>query len=69
MNRVIKTILVIVLAGITLSFSVATILTPKKDFSENENRVLEPAPEFTVENVKDGSFMSNTETYVSAADS
>jgi len=65
MNRVIKTILVIVLAGITLSFSVATILAPKKDFSENENRVLEPAPEFTVENVKDGSFMSNTETYVS----
>ena len=65
MNRVIKTILVIVLAGITLSFSVATILAPKKDFSENENRVLEPAPEFSVENVKDGSFMSNTETYVS----
>lgn len=65
MNRVIKTILVFVLAGITLSFSVATILAPKKDFSENENRVLEPAPEFTVENVKDGSFMSNTETYVS----
>lgn len=65
MNRTIKTTLVAVLAGITLLLSLATILAPKKDFSENENRVLEAFPKLSADTVKDGTFMSNTETYVS----
>ena len=65
MNRTIKTTLVAVLAGITLLLSLATILAPKKDFSENENRVLEAFPKFSADTVKDGTFMSDTETYVS----
>ena len=65
MNRTIKTTLVAVLAGITLLLSLATIFAPKKDFSENENRVLESAPKLSADTIKDGSFMDNTETYVS----
>ena len=37
---------------------------PKKTFSENENRVLEPAPVPSLDSILDGSFMKSAENYV-----
>ncbi len=65
MNRRIKNIFVIVIAAVTLGLAVATVVAPKKAYSENENRYLEDFPELTFDNVKDASFMKDTENYVS----
>ena len=65
MNEKIKTALVAVLAVITIALSVATIIAPKKAYSEQENRYLEERPVLSAENVLDGSYMKDTETYVS----
>ena len=65
MNEKIKTALVAVLAMITLALSVATIIAPKKAYSEQENRYLEERPVLSAESVLDGSYMKDTETYVS----
>ncbi|MBO4324807.1 MAG: hypothetical protein J5845_05360 [Lachnospiraceae bacterium] len=65
MDEKIKTALVILLAAITLALSAATVIAPKKDYSEQENRYLEDRPVLSAENVLDGSFMKNSETYVS----
>ena len=51
------------LAFIALFF-VINLLTPSKDFSEQENRYLEQAPEFSLEALFDGSFTSDFESYV-----
>ena len=40
------------------------IFAPKQDFSEDENRVLEPFPRITLESVRDGSFMDSIEAFV-----
>ena len=42
-----------------------TILTPKKSFSETENRALEEFPAFSIENVLSRKFMKNLEEYIS----
>ena len=42
---------------------IITLLLPKKDFSEIENRVLSDLPEFSVSSVLDRSFMKNSESY------
>ncbi len=43
----------------------ALVLLPKKDYSENEKRILAEAPEFTFKNLADGKFTKDLETYVS----
>lgn len=40
------------------------IFAPKQSFSEDENRVLEPAPQFSLDSVRDGTFMNSIENYV-----
>lgn len=45
-------------------FTAVTFVWPKRSFSENENRVLSEAPEFTVEKLFQGEFMSEYETYI-----
>lgn len=48
-----------ILAGILwLAFS------PKESFSEDENRALQSAPEFSLSSLRDGSFMKSAEDYV-----
>lgn len=37
---------------------------PKESFSEDENRVLQAAPEFSLSSLRDGSFMKSAEDYV-----
>ena len=65
MNEKIKTILVAVLAVITLALSAATIIAPKKTYSEQENRYLEDPPVLSAEEILNGSFMKDSESYVS----
>lgn len=60
-NKVFITVFALLLAVI----SVANLLAPKKDFSENENRSLAVFPEFSMEALRDGSFTSGVETYLS----
>ena len=40
------------------------IFLPRKDFSENEKRVLSEFPEFTLEHLADGSFTAGLEDYI-----
>ena len=46
----------------TVSFT--GIITPDRDFSENENRVLASMPALTLQSLADGSFMKKAETYL-----
>ena len=48
----------VILAGIVL-----LVALPKRAFSENENRVLEPLPAVTFRGILDGSFMEAAEAY------
>lgn len=43
----------------------ALFLLPKKDYSENEKRILAKAPEFSFERLADGKFTKDLETFVS----
>lgn len=44
--------------------TIASFLQPVKTFSESENRVLASKPEFTWENLKNGSYSSGYETFI-----
>lgn len=44
--------------------SIGTVVTPDREFSENENRYLANLPDLTWENIKDGSFQEGLETYL-----
>ena len=54
----------IIFAICILAFSVLLIVLPKQEFSENENRYLEEFPEFNLDTLLDGSFMTDLEKYV-----
>ena len=43
---------------------IAFLLSPKRDFSDTENRVLADAPELSWEAIADGSYMEELETYI-----
>ncbi len=60
-----KKITAIVAGGLVLVLALLTIILPKKEYSENENRYLASFPKLSFESVKDASFMSDMETYVS----
>ncbi len=49
---------------LVFGFTVMTFVWPERTFSENENRVLASAPEFSVENLFEGKFMSDYEKYI-----
>ena len=59
-----KKILPIIFCAFILIFCLLTIILPKSARSANEKRVLATFPEFTWENIKSGSFMSDFDTYV-----
>lgn len=53
------------LLGLTLLIGISwLVFAPKKTFSENENRILEPLPVPSVSSLLDGSFMRSCELYV-----
>ena len=59
-----KALCVIVFLSIFL-LAAGLLLLPKLEYSEQENRYLEPFPEITLESVISGSFMRDFETYLS----
>ena len=60
-HRVTALVFLVLLLGL----AVANAVWPKESFSENENRVLEPFPTFSMENLLSGSFTENFDTYIS----
>ena len=56
---------IVIFAFILLSLPVVTILMPKKEFSDNENRYLAKWPTFSIDNVLDRDYMNGIEDYVS----
>lgn len=59
-NRVFFYILVVLWAAL----AAINLATPKKDFSENENRYLASFPKFTLARLVNGDFMADVEGYV-----
>lgn len=57
-------IFVSVFAVILASLIILTVFLPKKDFSDNENRVLASFPVLSVETLKDGSFTADFSEYI-----
>ena len=55
----------IAIAVILLGLSIATLLLPDREFSPNENRVLQQAPALTKERVFSGKFTAEAEKYES----
>lgn len=53
------------LLAIIYGFSIATIATPDKEFSPDENRYLQGKPEFSLETLKNGRFTSQIADYFS----
>ena len=62
-NKYSKSVIVLFLV-LVFGFTVVTFVWPERSFSENENRVLASAPEFTLEKLFNGKFMSEYETYI-----
>jgi hypothetical protein len=52
-------------AALTLFLMIWLIVSPKADFSENENKALAKPPQLTLSTLADASFMKNAETYIS----
>ena len=48
-----------------ICFDIIAFVTPDKEFSETENRMLAQLPKITGKNLSDGSFCENTEKYLS----
>ncbi len=63
MKNILKYPIVIVFAVFIMGFTAIDILTPDKDFSDLENRVLESAPELTVDSLVSNEFAQDYETY------
>ena len=49
---------------LVFGFTAVTFVWPERTFSENENRVLTSAPEFSWDSLFEGKFMSEYETYI-----
>ncbi|MBQ4101181.1 MAG: hypothetical protein IJC83_06520 [Oscillospiraceae bacterium] len=56
---------IIIFVVILLSLPIVTILMPKNDFSEVENRYLAKWPKFSIDNIIDRDYMNGIEDYVS----
>ena len=59
-----KKCLFIIISIMVLSFSIFFLFSPKKEFSENENRYLAKMPDLTFSNIKSGKFVSELETFI-----
>ena len=51
--------------GILVALALASLLTPEREFSPNENRYLQLKPELSWATLKDGTFTKKAENYVS----
>lgn len=60
-----KRIVDIIIQIIIIFLLVLTIVLPKKEFSDNENRYLQKFPTFNVENIVNGKFMTLMSDYIS----
>lgn len=58
-----KSVIILFLV-LVFGFTAVTFVWPDREFSENENRVLASAPEFSWEDLFEGEFMSDYETYI-----
>ncbi|ETP72713.1 hypothetical protein UYO_1315 [Lachnospiraceae bacterium JC7] len=58
-------ITVMMITIMILIFGVWFLIAPKKEFSENENRQLALAPVYTFQSLKDGSYMTSIQKYLS----
>ena len=55
----------VIISAIVVCLSIAFIIMPKSDFSENENRSLADFPTFDIEDILSGDYMSDIATYLS----
>ena len=53
--------------GILVGLALASLLTPEREFSPNENRYLQLKPSLTWTTLMDGTFTQKAEDYVAAA--
>lgn len=64
-NNKLRTLTTGLLAGGVLVLSVTFLLSPKQEFSENENRYLAKFPAFVWEDVKSGQYMDDLSSWLS----
>ncbi len=64
-NNRLRTLTTGLLAGGVLVLSITFLLSPKQDFSENENRYLATFPSFVWEDVKSGQYMEDLSAWLS----
>ena len=65
MNKTAKILTLVLFFGLLIAFPLITLLTPKKDFSEKENRYLTTYPKFSSDAVFDKSYMKGIEDFLS----
>lgn len=59
-NKVISVILILIIFSLSIIF----FTEPKKDFSDNENRILQDFPDFTIKRLFNGKYISELEDYL-----
>ncbi|WP_347561510.1 DHHW family protein [Clostridium senegalense] len=64
-NKLLKIIVAIMFIVFFTSIVALNIITPNKDFSELENRVLQKKPKFSIESLLEGKFTKKYEEYIS----
>jgi hypothetical protein len=65
LRRWAEVLTVSLITAFILCFSVWCLVAPKQTFSENENRALASWPVYSFDTLKDGSYMSGIQTYLS----
>lgn len=65
MNKISKTMTIVLFFGFLLLLPILTLLMPKQTVSEVENRTLAKTPDFSIQNVKDRTYMNGIESYLS----
>ena len=65
LRRRAEVLTVSIITAFILCFSVWCLVAPKQTFSENENRALASWPVYSLSALKDGSYMSGIQTYLS----
>lgn len=58
------TLLAILLLGIVVLFGVINVLSPDREYSQNENRKLAQRPDFSWSSLKDGTYFSAWDSYI-----
>ncbi len=64
MNKTFNKIFFSVFVVIWLIVTLVNVLTPYKDFSENENKYFSKFPEFSFKGIVNGEYMQDVETYI-----